>query len=343
MRNSFKPAIRQHLSEIAPRIVPVLLLLNLVAGLFTNLPVKAQSTQNDWTQPVNLSQSGSTSNPQVIIDSAGELHAIWLDKFAGYQYSQSKDGAEWSKPISENFPFGKDMPVLISDSNGFIHALWIDDQGRLFSTRWRQDSFSNPKNWDAVQQLAESALDVSAVIDPGGVMHVAYIRNLFSSAFPAGVYYRLSKDNGVSWFDGVPLYQSLYFRSMTKADAHVQVMVGQDPQQVYVAWDDRFLRRIYLAISANGGKTWGEPAQIDNSSTELGASTLYNIQIIQTKKNLLALWQVGDPGVSCTLYFQQSSDAGVTWSRYSSVMKNFFFHQPQRSGIFPCLEWHTVE
>jgi hypothetical protein len=62
-------------------IVGIILILSLFIG-GTVLSVQAQSVDT-WTNPENLSNSGSANNPVFVIDSDGIFHVIWMDEFAG--------------------------------------------------------------------------------------------------------------------------------------------------------------------------------------------------------------------------------------------------------------------
>src|SRR5215216_724598 len=78
----------------------------------------AQSVQ-DWSEPVNLSNSGAASNPSIVADSNGNLHVLWADEFEGYKYVESTDGGTtWTAPVTVKYPFSAKAPppVLFSDA-----------------------------------------------------------------------------------------------------------------------------------------------------------------------------------------------------------------------------------
>lgn len=45
--------------------------------------------ENTWSAAVNLSNSGSASNPVMITGTDGVIHVAWYDEFAGNRYTQS--------------------------------------------------------------------------------------------------------------------------------------------------------------------------------------------------------------------------------------------------------------
>src|SRR5438034_7317045 len=55
----------------------------------------AQSTTDEsWAAPLNLSQSGSATNPAIFIDSDSAMHVIWQDALSNYVETRF-DGAQW--------------------------------------------------------------------------------------------------------------------------------------------------------------------------------------------------------------------------------------------------------
>src|SRR5215218_4982904 len=57
----------------------------------------AQSTDDSWAEPVNLSHSGIALNSSFVIDSEGAAHVVWQDDLANYMYTRF-DGDQWSPP-----------------------------------------------------------------------------------------------------------------------------------------------------------------------------------------------------------------------------------------------------
>jgi hypothetical protein len=290
------------------------------------LPVQAKvlAVEPGWSVPVNLSHSGGTSTPKLVIDSSGRFHAVWVDGFNGYMASESSDGLNWSKPIAETFPFGAaDTSVmLLADSKNMIHAFWRDNSEGLSYSRVAANQFAISASWEKSKKLAESAVNFSAVIDNAGTVHLAYIRKLNADPFPSGVYYRNSIDNGVTWTNAAVLYQSLYFRAITTDNSNVKVAASSESGMVYVTWDDRQSKRIYLAKSTNGGKNWSSPSELVGPDANNAGYIPFNINISANGKNVLMIWQMGQPYSSCDQYSQWSSDNGNTWSNSTLVYPN---------------------
>ncbi|NJN43962.1 MAG: hypothetical protein HC806_04060 [Anaerolineae bacterium] len=59
--------------------------------------VAAQEGDRDWAMPINLSRSGSTDAPVMVVDQEGIIHVVWRDAFVGQVYAKRVEG-EWSIP-----------------------------------------------------------------------------------------------------------------------------------------------------------------------------------------------------------------------------------------------------
>ena len=93
-------------------------------------PVKAQFGEDGWSQPVNLSHSGATSNPVMVMDANGVIHVIWNDKINGTMYTK-REGGNWSPPMPVKLHFRDHKPTFVADSKGNIHTFWKDENDKL--------------------------------------------------------------------------------------------------------------------------------------------------------------------------------------------------------------------
>lgn len=307
-----------------------LFIFSLVAGIFSSpsLQVRAQSEEG-WTTPVNLSNSGSTTSPTMVIDDKGTIHVFWFDEFDGYKYANSSDGVTWSEPktVQTPFPVDKDTPikpVMLAGLNGEIHILWKDNKGVL---QYRQSSSTNlgtPSSWIAQYTLADSIVKFDAVVDSQGTLHIGYINNLESDKESPGVYYR--RLSGSGWSPATVIYPSKYYRSLeVNDDANIQLSTTtiDDAVNVYLAWDDRSQRRIFLSKSEDGGTNWGESFQVRGPEDFSGVELPYNIDLSSSGDQVLLLWQAGIPGDQCVQYSQWSSDGAKQFSNPLKVQEEF--------------------
>jgi hypothetical protein len=292
-----------------------LILISMIWG--TAPQAHAQAVQS-WSDPINLSMSGAATNPSLVVDSKGTLYAFWVDQFTGYQFTTSADGVTWSTPKAIKFPFSATglPPRFIVDNTGRIHIFWINEKSALMYAQTTDAGIVSPPIWFAVKSLGAPIYDFDTVVDGGGRVHVGYIKNPKApSAEPSGAYHILSPDRGVSWQPETLLYKSAYFRSVDATSAHIRLAASSDPenQNVYVVWDDRAQKRIFLGISRNGGQDWEEYKEILAPDSTLGLNNPFAADIELLQEKVLLTWQVGEPGVRCAVYSRASQDNGETW------------------------------
>lgn len=315
------------------------LVIPLINFLFIDVPAgQAQSSQT-WSTPINLSNAGSSTNPQMVIDVEGTIHVVWIDAFDGFKYVKSTDGVEWTSPITVTFPFSLEddtLPVFLADKDGATYALWMNNRngGLYYSTLAPGSDFK--AGWTGRRKLGDSVLDFEAVVSPRGILHVGYVSSLGTDVHPAGVYYLQLNESNRS--DAINLYSSQYFRSLQPENANVDIAVTEtgELETVYIVWDDRPRKRIFMAKSTDGGENWGKELQILGPEDFTGTTIPFNIDIGVLKEQVLLTWQLGQPGEQCTQYSAWAKDGGMNFEQPVKVSDQFFIC-PQ-AGEFVLLE-----
>ena len=305
-----------------------LIALSIISGLFVgDVPqVRAQSSRV-WSDPINLSNSGATSNPVLVVDRLGKFHAIWTDQFEGYKYAQSADGKEWSQPEKVSYSFVSDglLPVFVPGPRGFIHVFWQNIEKELVYAQSHSEILGKPSSWGYRSSMSTHVLAFDAAIDPQGVLHLAYIRNTNSELGPAGIYYTRSLDEGKSWSIEKLLYESQYFRTTKPEIAHIRVVVPNtgDDGKVIVTWDNTSLKRIFMSTSLDLGTNWSDVVQLKGPEDTGGYDMPFNGEISISGQKTLLMWEVGEPGANqCNLYGQWSEDGGNTWGEPDIILNN---------------------
>lgn len=284
----------------------------------------AQSVQN-WSKPVNISNSGAASNPSIVVDNNGVIDILWIDSFDGYKFSQSADGGlTWTSPTTVKFPFSistkSSPPTLFSDSKGLIHIFWLNDNHDLSYAQTLASNINTPTAW-RVTKLDAPVYDFDAHIDENGILHLGYVKNSAANTGAAGVYYLRSADSGTAWSTPTLLYESSYFRSLTADQARVRLAISDnaDGNHVYAVWDDRPQKRIFMATAADNGVTWSPVQELVAPQSSLGFKTPYHADVDVLGNKVLVTWQVGDPGTQCTPYSWTSVDSGKTWNEPTRI------------------------
>lgn len=305
-------------------LVSCIVIASVLLSSFHSLMVAtAQSGQDAWTAPINLSNSGGASSPSMVIDVNGVIHVLWQDEIFGTLYTRYQD-QQWSEPVAVSLPFGVTTPFLIANPTGLIHAFWINELNQLNHSFVSPENFANGGSWFGIIQLAESAADFDVAFDNQGRMHVTYLRTMDTPDFPAGVYYRVSEDNGLNWTLASNIYTSPYYRSIAEDQANVDIEASStEDAEVYLSWDNRSRKQVYYTRSLDGGATWEEPQIVASPSTDNPSVRPVNIRVEGYRQGLLRLWQDGDPAVSCRQYYQDSTDGGSTWGEPLEMLSGF--------------------
>jgi len=306
-------------------IILSLSILVIIGILFGYVLTGYAQDDQEWTNPVNLSLSGSATNPMLAIDVDNTLHAIWIDKVDGYKYSQSTDGVTWTKPQTVKYPFDKtgSLPVILSDSTGFFHIFWISKDANLFYAETTPSDIANLTNWKTTIRLAQGVANYDVVLDSQDVLHLAYIQYKSTEDNPAGVYYIQSNIGGGSWNNAVKLYESEYLRSATGNESSVRIATSNSSpdQNVYVVWDSRSQKRVSMAVSNDSGLNWNEAQQVKSVEDTGGIDTPFNLNVAALNNQVLIMWQAGEPGTAkCDMFSQLSENNGESWGDIVSVL-----------------------
>lgn len=251
-------------------------------------PIVAQEDESTEFSPENLSLSGSASEPIALIQPVGTLRVFWWDRFDGVTMVEGRPGA-WSDPVAipivlverleRSTPDGDEfaltpisaMPTIVGDGTGTAHALWsgeVDDEtgGRPL---WYARMGPDEDGWSTPRPLAESAVSFSLVDGPSGLLHLVYIRDLDTAVQPAGLYYRQSGDQGISWSSPGVIHTSRYHRLLTPEDADLSLL-AESAEELYVTWRDPHLNQVMLAVSEVSeaeGLGWREPVRAGEPET----------------------------------------------------------------------------
>ncbi|HLE16323.1 MAG TPA: sialidase family protein [Anaerolineales bacterium] len=291
--------------------------------LFPGAGARAQTISgDDWSTPVNLSHSGSATDPGITFDAEGKYQLLWNDEFVGPVYVSGNETG-WDTPSAVTLPLDDSIPTLIADQNGNIHTFWVGSDAGLYYSRARAAEFAQTATEASVVKLSDSALDFDVTLDSSGDIHLSYIQPLDAPELPAGVYYRFLSNGSTGWSSPAGIYFSPYFRALEPADSNVDIATSTSDESVnvYIAWDNRPRERVYLAKSTDEGRTWNDPQEIDRSDLELGSGNPLNLQVTALEDTVLLVWQRLNLAGSCPFQYRWSGDTGITWSETKQMLE----------------------
>ena len=308
----------------------------------THLSALAQTSDDTWAVPLNLSHSGIAVNPTIVIDSESVVHAVWEDDLENFVYSRL-DGDQWSAPETTNLdilfrlpPTSESMdqspleiytgpnPLFLAGPNHNIFAFWISPQGRLFTSQVVNQNFEQVGAWNARGLITPGVVSFAAAIDARGEWHLVYFRTVDEPAYPAGIYYIGSRNNGRNWAVPVLLYKPTYFRSLSEGEANLSIATAgtEEAVHVFIAWDSLARKQVWLAQSADSGKSWEQPMLIAGPAPGSGLAGPFNIRVGTNQNSVVLVWQNGEPAGGCSQIYQFSRDAGAIWSDPQRMIKD---------------------
>jgi hypothetical protein len=324
-----------------------LLIFALLTSIFlVSTPMVYAQVIQDWSEPINLSNSGASTDPLIIVGTDDVIRVIWIDEFDGYKYTDSVDGIEWTSPKVVDFPFSPDdaAPKFEVTANGVIHVFWIDDENRFFYAQTLQANFDAPGSWRSQARLGNDVADYDFVAENADRLHVSYIMNSDTENEPAGVYYRQSLNGGSSWTGSLILFESPYFRSLAAEDAHVRVAAASgnaDTGNVYVVWDNPALKRIVMIRSIDRGQNWETPFEVIGPDQNSGFEAPFKVEIESINEGILLTWQAGESGIRCSQYSIWSVDGGDQWGEAIRIFDELG-SCPRRIGFATSSEGYGV-
>lgn len=306
----------------------------------------AQANESTWTPPINLSRSGAASKPAVIVQPDGSLRVFWWDRFDGLTTIASQGpltGNEvWSEPepapimlveIEEGeeeptFTPIETMPRIVGDETGQAHAFWLGEENEktgaqpLLHSRLSVNEITGSLpitvtgsvttteiTWSLPITVTDSAVsfDVSAGLST--TLHLAYLRGLHTTDFPAGLYYQRSRDGGTTWSEPMSLRQSRYFRRLSPETAYLRMEVDESGE-VYVTWNDPHLGQATLAHLAEGATTWQVLGPVGSPEEQPRNGRVVAVP----GDDVLVLWEDARIEGQCNLYQALASElqTGVT-------------------------------
>ncbi|HET9905174.1 MAG TPA: sialidase family protein [Anaerolineales bacterium] len=320
--------------------------------------VIAQSTDDSWTDPLNLSHSGIAQNPSIVTDTDGVVHVVWRDDFGKYIYTRFEEN-QWSAPKTTDWdivfnwspPLTSDdqiaiytgpNPLFVSGPGEYVFAFWVSPQGGLFTSKLENQKIGET-SWEYARLIASGVGSFAVSFDARGNWHLVYLSRAYDPVRPVGIYYTRSKNEGQSWIPPRLLQESHYFRALAEGESNLSVATAgpEEAQSVYVAWGNKLRRQVFLAQSADGGETWEQPRLIAGPAPDPSLGAPFNIQVGANQESVILLWQSGQPQGTCSQIFQYSKDAGVTWSDPELIINEDLIGCAQSNQFVPVLASNT--
>jgi hypothetical protein len=268
---------------IHKRIILFLLLLKVISAQFVAAAVE------------NISNSSSPSeDAHIAINSAGEIGAIWLEKFSGGNqqvYFSIRRNGEWSTPASIPGQSGNNAdPCIAKGMNGGFVAVWWDLTFTCVRFSQYQGSWTTPITVSQVGGYDAGSPSITTTTN--GRIAVGWTRG--NPTFPDA--YVTVYQNG--WSGPVNISDTPF------GSKYIDLTSGPNGE-IYAVWQDNLYIAntgedyFYTMMSSDRGNgNWTQPVVIDN----LRAWTFRPVVAVNSRNDIL----------SCFYYMQGSS----YWASY---------------------------
>ena len=319
----------------------ILAAVPLLAGHVSAQMSPAQAGNGMWLPAVNLSRSGTASQPIIATGGNGLSHVMWWDSFDGIRY------ARVTSPLSETLALSatNSIPLLtiygdrqtyfdnrlrkqvteirpprdmrlLSDQFGSGHVLWenLSDQ-LLYSV--------NPSGaiWSPPVLLEQTASAFDATVDVSRTLHIAYVRaggqsglaETTGTATQPGLYYRSRL--GAVLSAPIAILPSNYLRA-ERADDLALSIASNGQGSVVVTWFQPSQNQSYYVVTTDRGKTWSQPQPVPGVANRLAIRS----SVAATSLGEFLLIYRDGSGNGCSFNQRRSADGGKTWSAPQIVL-----------------------
>lgn len=295
--------------------------------------VVAQSEWVVWQQASNISQTPENSEyPAIVADKFGYVHVFWSEDVGGEPFDVDGrqhtgnsivysrwDGTAWTAPMDIIYlPADRLVGTVAAtvDAKNHLHIVWSGQSNLYYSSApsWTAGSahaWSPPSVVSS--ESARSRWESDIAVDALGNVHVTYATRGGS----AGVYYRASRDDGLTW--EIPVRISSPFDPLERNFSNIQVVLDKQ-NRLHVTWQtnqqDGFGQAVYYARSVDGGAIWSDCSQLGyRDPGDFEASYPYIVAMPSSEIHLIYL-----DGPHQGRSHRISYDGGQSWSAPKRIL-----------------------
>lgn len=283
-----------------------------------------------WSEPVMLSTNTESSWwPDVAVDDHGHAYVVWNsgqlvdDRVIDLLMYSAWDGQKWSEPrdIVLTAEGGLTIrPAIAVDKDNTLHVTYRGRMMAIYYTWSPANSAENAASWVIHHRLSgrQAAYYSDIAVDSKGHIHVVWSEQVIlegNTDCPAcsDIFYRHSTDGGKTW--SVPKNLSNSNLGSVKPQIKIDRHDG-----IHVVWEegeDWYVHQGYPVASAylhslDGGSTWSEPTFFSS----VWGPPQQIVLGLGKESELVVVWRVP---ANDSLYYQHSTDKGVSWSAPSII------------------------
>jgi len=217
------------------------------------------------------------------------------------------EATSWSPATQLTFtdPAWDTDPAIVQTADGTVWVAWASDRERVQNDIYYKTSTDNGTSWTSDTQLtSNSSLDVSPSImqHHNGTIWVAWYRDMAGNY---DIFYKTSPDNGLTWSPETRLTTD---SSWDLDPSIIQALDGT----IWAVWTSYRNNNydIFYKTSTNNGVSWSPETPLTTHGDFDEASAITQAR----DGSLWVVWHSDRKGKQYDLYYETSSDHGLTWS-----------------------------
>jgi hypothetical protein len=265
-----------------------------------------------WTKAKNLSNDGSSLNPQIAASDGDNVYIVWKAHAFGSEdiffitSGDNGDTFEEKKNLSSNAGNSDNQQLAVSGSN--VYIVWRDNTPGNWDVFFRA-STDGGATWGEMSNLSDDSgsSDNPQIAVVGSNVYIVW-RD--SSTGKNDILFRASTDGGDSWSATKNL-------SNDGGSWNPQLVVSGS--NVYIVWRDSSTGKndIFFIVSTDGGDSWSAKKNISKNAGE----SIFPQIAVSGSNNVYIAWVDDSPG-NWDVFFRASTDGGDSWSAKKNISKN---------------------
>lgn len=282
-----------------------------------------------WTVPATIDLYAAAAPPQLVVDLAGNVTAVWLEYLGGYVVQAARfDGISWTPPATldngTQSPSASynNSPQMVVDAQGNVTVVWIEQLESTYAVQAAR--FSNgawttsPTTLDGLTPNANANINPQIVVDATGNVTVVWIEQQDSANAV-----QAARFSGNVWTTVPTTLDGL----SPNANVTPPVMIVDPLGNVTVTWLEYLESSVGVEAARFSDGTWTPAIFLDNGIQTPNASSAASL-VVDASGNVTAAW-LENTDVETMVQSSYYAINSGTWTSPSTIDLYAAATQPQ--------------